>query len=70
MERIILNVMGLSCTLCENAIRKAVSALEGVTKIDVDIQEKKVTIEHMEGINAETDFGNEIEDLAVMLSHN
>ena len=70
MERIILNVMGLSCAHCQNAIRKAISALEGVSKIDVDIQEKKVTIEHMDGLTAPGDFENEIEDLAVMLSHN
>ena len=70
MERIIINVMGMSSAHCKNAIRKAVSALEGASEIDIDIQKKRITIEHLEGVNAPANFENEIEDLAVMLSHN
>jgi len=42
MEKIVLNVMGMSCSHCENAVKKAVSALEGVTKVDVDLSAKRL----------------------------
>ncbi len=41
-----LNVNGMSCSHCENAVKKAVGALSGVANVSVDLQEKKVTIEY------------------------
>ncbi|HOQ00808.1 copper chaperone CopZ [Acetivibrio clariflavus] len=45
MEVKTLNVEGMSCSHCENSVKKAVGALEGVAKVDVDLNGKKVTIE-------------------------
>ena len=62
MEKIVLNVMGMSCSHCENAVKKAVSALEGVTKVDVDIPAKKVDIEYQADKITIADFKEAIED--------
>lgn len=62
MEKIVLNVMGMSCSHCENAVKKAVSALEGVTKVDVDIPGKKVAIEYLAGKTTPASFKEAIED--------
>ncbi len=40
-----LNVEGMSCSHCENSVKKAVGALNGVDKVEVDLKSKKVTIE-------------------------
>ena len=41
----ILNVEGMSCSHCENSIKKAVGSLIGVGNVIVDLRSKKVTIE-------------------------
>lgn len=38
-------VEGMSCSHCENSIKQAVGALNGVEKVGVDLQNKKVTVE-------------------------
>ncbi|QNU68645.1 copper chaperone CopZ [Ruminiclostridium herbifermentans] len=40
-----LNVDGMSCSHCENSVKKAVGALNGVSNVTVDLQAKKVSIE-------------------------
>ncbi len=40
-----LNVEGMSCSHCENSVKKAVGALEGVESVAVDLKGNKVTIE-------------------------
>ena len=62
MDKIILNVMGMSCSHCENAVKKAVSALEGVTKVDVDLPGKKVAVEYEADKVTLADFKAAIED--------
>ena len=44
-EIIGLFVNGMSCSHCENSIKKAVGALNGVGNVNVDLGLKKVTIE-------------------------
>jgi len=39
-----LNVEGMSCSHCENSVKKAVGALEGVASVEVDLEGNKVTI--------------------------
>jgi len=41
-----LTVEGMSCNHCVNSIKKAVGGLEGVSNVDVDLKEKKVTVEY------------------------
>ena len=41
----VLNVEGMSCSHCENSVKKAVGALNGVATVSVDLKLKKVSIE-------------------------
>lgn len=40
-----LNVEGMSCSHCENSVKKSVGALNGVEKVEVDLKGKKVTVD-------------------------
>ncbi len=40
-----LNVDGMSCMHCVNAIKSEVEGLEGVSKVDIDLDAKTVTVE-------------------------
>jgi copper chaperone len=44
-----LNVEGMSCSHCENAVKKSVGALNGVDNVTVDLKGKKVTVEFDNG---------------------
>jgi len=46
MEKIVLRVDGMSCSHCENAIKKAVGSLHGIGSITVDLNAKTVTVEY------------------------
>jgi copper chaperone len=46
MEKLTLHVNGMSCEHCKNAVTKAVSALPGVSSVDVDLNAKTVTVQH------------------------
>lgn len=46
MEKKILNVEGMSCSHCVNAVTKAVGGLEGVLNVEVDLDAKTVTVEY------------------------
>jgi len=46
MEKAIINVEGMSCSHCENAVKKSVSALDGVNSVSVDLKGKTVTVEY------------------------
>jgi len=41
----ILKVEGMSCSHCENAVKKSVGALNGIDSVEVSLQEKTVTVE-------------------------
>ena len=45
-----LNVEGMSCSHCENAVKNAVSAIGGVTYVAVDLAGKTVTVTHGENV--------------------
>lgn len=50
-----LNVEGMSCSHCENAVKKSVGALNGVDNVAVDLKGKKVTVEYYpEKVTVET----------------
>ncbi len=62
MEKTMLKVEGMSCSHCENAIKKAVGALDGVSSVTVDLKGKTVTVEY-DGTKVSLDkIKNEIED--------
>jgi len=45
-ETKVINVEGMSCSHCENTIKKAVGALNGVDNVMVDLDTKKVIVEY------------------------
>ena len=46
MEKQVINVEGMSCAHCVNAITKSVKALSGVNSVNVHLKEKTVTVEY------------------------
>lgn len=44
MQNVVLNVNGMSCSHCENAVKKAVGALDGVDKVTVSLENKTVEV--------------------------
>lgn len=40
-----LNVEGMSCMHCVNAVKKSIESLPGISKVDVDLSGKKVKVE-------------------------
>lgn len=68
MEVKTLTVGGMSCSHCENSIKKAVGALNGINNVMVDLKSKKVAVEYdPEKVSIETikdtieDQGYEVE---------
>jgi copper chaperone len=45
MKTIKLNVEGMSCSHCVNAVTKGVTALGGVSGVNVDLEGKTVTVD-------------------------
>lgn len=45
------NVEGMSCSHCENSIKKGVSDINGVAGVKVFLEEKLVTVVHDEGVD-------------------
>ena len=46
MTKVILNVSGMSCSHCENAIKNALTELAGVSSVAVSLQENQVAVEY------------------------
>lgn len=46
MEKIILDVEGMSCSHCENTVAGALHALPGVAKVQASAPLKKVEVEY------------------------
>jgi copper chaperone len=62
MEKVVLNVDGMSCEHCVKAITKAVSALPGISNVSVDLKAKTVSIEHDPVLSSLDKIKLEIED--------
>lgn len=62
IDNIIFTVPDMSCSHCENSIKKAVGTLNGVENVIVDLASKKVSVEfEPTKVSAET-IRNSIED--------
>jgi len=46
MKTITLNVEGMSCSHCVKAVTQAVTALEGVSGVKVDLEGKTATVDY------------------------
>lgn len=45
MQNIVFKVEGMSCSHCENRIKKAVGHLTGVSNVSVSLQDKTVSVD-------------------------
>ena len=57
-----LKVEGMSCSHCENSIKKAVGALDGVDSVATDLKRKLVTVEFDPGKTDVGEIKNAIEE--------
>ncbi len=48
MENQVLKVMGLSCDHCVQTITKAVEGINGIARVQVDLEKKQVTVGYEE----------------------
>jgi copper chaperone len=62
VEKIILNVVGMSCSHCENAVKKAVGALKGVKEVVVSLEKKTVIVGYEHSELSVEEIKNAIED--------
>lgn len=62
MDKIVLNVNGMSCSHCEKAVTKALKALDGVADVRVDLAGKTVTVDYDAGKATSDEFKAAIED--------
>lgn len=46
VETRVLNVEGMSCMHCVNAVKQSLVVLQGVKSVDVDLAGKKVAVEY------------------------
>lgn len=44
-----IKVEGMSCMHCQMRVKKTVEAVEGVQRVDVNLQTKQVTVDYEEG---------------------
>ena len=49
MTQEIIKVEGMSCMHCQLRVKKAIEAVEGVRKADVNLQTKQAVVEYEEG---------------------
>lgn len=61
MQNIILKVDGMSCSHCENRIKKAVGGLTGVGGVKVSLADKTVSVDYDPSLIAETKIRETIE---------
>lgn len=57
----ILIVEGMSCNHCVEAVKNAVSTIAGVENVEVNLETKEVTVEHIGNLSIDV-IKNEIED--------
>jgi copper chaperone len=48
VSRVVLSVPDISCEHCQNTITKALTPVDGVRGVDVDIPAKQVTVDYDE----------------------
>jgi copper chaperone len=44
METVVIKVNGMTCGGCVNSVRKVISAIDGVSKVEVSLEGAKATV--------------------------
>jgi len=60
--KVTLNVQGMSCSHCENSVKKAVGELKGIKDVVVDLLGKTVAVDFDDALVAPKDIKEAIED--------
>jgi copper chaperone len=63
MEKIILNVDGMSCEHCVKAIKSTIGSLAGIASVNVDLDKKSVSVDYDSSRISLDKIKSEIEDL-------
>ncbi|WP_081833653.1 copper chaperone CopZ [Geomicrobium sp. JCM 19055] len=58
----LFSVQGMSCNHCVQAIETSVGQLDGVTRVNVDLNKHQVAVEYNEGTISKEAIVEEIED--------
>ena len=45
MKKVKFKIQGMTCSSCSSHVEKALNSLEGVLKVEVDLEDKKAVIE-------------------------
>ncbi|WP_147802268.1 cation transporter [Alkalicoccus halolimnae] len=61
MQKEVIQVAGMTCGHCKQAVEGAASSVKGVSRAEVDLKAGNVTVEMEEGTNI-TEIKEEIED--------
>ena len=62
MERVTLNVQGMSCGHCVKAVEGSVGALKGISSVKVDLKAAKVDVEYNDQVVSLNQIKETIED--------
>lgn len=62
MEKIVLQVVGMTCGGCASSVRDVLMALDGVNSVEVDLHGGKVTVERGAGQPSNEALVEAIED--------
>ncbi|HEY9570192.1 MAG TPA: copper chaperone CopZ [Metalysinibacillus sp.] len=62
METITLNVQGMSCGHCVNAVETSVGKIDGVSSVKVDLDTAKVEVAFDDAKTSQQAIADEIED--------
>lgn len=62
MENVVLNVQGMTCGGCVNSVKRVVSAIAGVSQVDVVLETGKVSIAYDPSLAQAEQFTAAIQD--------
>jgi copper chaperone len=62
MSKVIIHVEGMSCNHCKMAVEKSLSALAGVSQVEVDLKKKTASVSYDETVCDKSALNAAIED--------
>ena len=62
METVTLNITGMTCGGCVNSVRKVITALDGVSAVDVSLERAQATVSFDPAQSKSADIKNAIRD--------
>jgi copper chaperone len=69
MEQLTLTVTGMTCSGCENAVKRALSMLDGVSDVTASHKDNRVTLTYDASRVDRAAIARRIEDAGYQVSH-